>query len=55
MTDDCDHPSSDVTIHHRDAVRAGSMETLNIPAYCNGCDTELTLTYILDARTIHDS
>lgn len=44
----CSHPDADVVIHHRDAVRLGTMEALQIPAYCERCETELVLLYRLD-------
>lgn len=45
--EDCPHPDSEIVIHHRDAVR-DTIQSLQTPAYCEACDTELQLTYSLD-------
>jgi hypothetical protein len=54
----CDHPSPQVTLHHRDAIRISDMETLQIPAFCNECETELVVSYgmnfIKNARRTDD-
>lgn len=43
----CEHPSSAVVLHHRDAHRHGGMQHIRIPAFCEECKTELVAQYEL--------